>query len=161
MAVGAIAGRLVGVGMEQLAIYHHDWSVFRGWCSPGANCITPGLYAMVGAAACLGEGWFSSISMKNVLKIRFPDDLFFTLQLQPNCFVQSSKQKHLMLAFRNMAWPCLVIDFVALLMSYFLLYTLFIGACQGNLHYYCCSYLWLVVYICIKIVIFSPSNFPL
>ncbi|XP_077084076.1 H(+)/Cl(-) exchange transporter 5 [Siphateles boraxobius] len=54
MAVGAIAGRLLGVGMEQLAIYHHDWKVFRGWCSPGADCITPGLYAMVGAAACLG-----------------------------------------------------------------------------------------------------------
>lgn len=56
MAVGAIAGRLLGVGMEQLAIYHHDWPVFRGWCTPGADCITPGLYAMVGAAACLGEG---------------------------------------------------------------------------------------------------------
>ncbi|XP_051756665.1 H(+)/Cl(-) exchange transporter 5 isoform X2 [Ctenopharyngodon idella] len=54
MAVGAIAGRLLGVGMEQLAIYHHDWNVFRSWCSPGADCITPGLYAMVGAAACLG-----------------------------------------------------------------------------------------------------------
>ncbi|XP_051553661.1 H(+)/Cl(-) exchange transporter 5-like [Myxocyprinus asiaticus] len=54
MAVGAIAGRLLGVGMEQLAIYHHDWPVFRGWCSPGTDCITPGLYAMVGAAACLG-----------------------------------------------------------------------------------------------------------
>uniref|UniRef100_A0A8C2G007 Chloride channel protein n=1 Tax=Cyprinus carpio TaxID=7962 RepID=A0A8C2G007_CYPCA len=54
MAVGAIAGRLLGVGMEQLAYYHHDWVIFRGWCSPGADCITPGLYAMVGAAACLG-----------------------------------------------------------------------------------------------------------
>lgn len=54
MAVGAIAGRLLGVGMEQLAIYHQDWNVFRSWCSPGADCITPGLYAMVGAAACLG-----------------------------------------------------------------------------------------------------------
>ncbi|KAM6949443.1 H(+)/Cl(-) exchange transporter 5 [Aplochiton taeniatus] len=54
MAVGAIAGRLLGVGMEQLAYYHHDWAMFRGWCSPGADCITPGLYAMVGAAACLG-----------------------------------------------------------------------------------------------------------
>ncbi|XP_078403169.1 H(+)/Cl(-) exchange transporter 5 isoform X2 [Cetorhinus maximus] len=54
MAVGAIAGRLLGVGMEQLAYYHHDWIIFRGWCSPGADCITPGLYAMVGAAACLG-----------------------------------------------------------------------------------------------------------
>ncbi|KAG7484965.1 hypothetical protein MATL_G00055770 [Megalops atlanticus] len=54
MAVGAIAGRLLGVAMEQLAYYHHDWGVFSSWCSAGADCITPGLYAMVGAAACLG-----------------------------------------------------------------------------------------------------------
>ncbi|XP_053170920.1 H(+)/Cl(-) exchange transporter 5-like, partial [Scomber japonicus] len=53
MAVGAIAGRLLGVGMEQLAYYNRDWFLFKGWCSPGADCITPGLYAMVGAAACL------------------------------------------------------------------------------------------------------------
>lgn len=56
MAVGAIAGRLLGVGMEQLAYYNHDWLIFKGWCTPEADCITPGLYAMVGAAACLGEG---------------------------------------------------------------------------------------------------------
>ncbi|KAB1253137.1 H exchange transporter 3 [Camelus dromedarius] len=55
MAVGAITGRLLGVGMEQLAYYHHDWAIFNSWCSQGADCITPGLYAMVGAAACLGE----------------------------------------------------------------------------------------------------------
>lgn len=55
MAVGAIAGRLLGVAMEQLAFYHHDWAIFSGWCSQGADCITPGLYAMVGAAACLGK----------------------------------------------------------------------------------------------------------
>ncbi|XP_048369969.1 H(+)/Cl(-) exchange transporter 5 [Sphaerodactylus townsendi] len=54
MAVGAIVGRLLGVGMEQLSYYHHDWGIFHSWCSPGADCITPGLYAMVGAAACLG-----------------------------------------------------------------------------------------------------------
>lgn len=55
MAVGAIAGRLLGVAMEQLAYYNHDWLIFKGWCTPEADCITPGLYAMVGAAACLGE----------------------------------------------------------------------------------------------------------
>lgn len=55
MAVGAIAGRLLGVAVEQLAYYHHDWPIFSGWCSQGADCITPGLYAMVGAAACLGK----------------------------------------------------------------------------------------------------------
>lgn len=55
MAIGAIAGRIVGITMEQLAYYHHDWFLFKEWCEVGADCITPGLYAMVGAAACLGE----------------------------------------------------------------------------------------------------------
>ncbi|KAG7280388.1 hypothetical protein CRUP_035830 [Coryphaenoides rupestris] len=54
MAIGAIAGRIVGIAMEQLAYYHHDWFLFKEWCAVGADCITPGLYAMVGAAACLG-----------------------------------------------------------------------------------------------------------
>ncbi|TNN47064.1 H(+)/Cl(-) exchange transporter 4 [Liparis tanakae] len=55
MAVGAIAGRIVGIAVEQMALHHHDWIIFRSWCRPGADCVTPGLYAMVGAAACLGE----------------------------------------------------------------------------------------------------------
>ncbi|KAJ3584935.1 hypothetical protein NHX12_013658 [Muraenolepis orangiensis] len=54
MAIGAIAGRIVGIAMEQLAYYYHDWFLFKEWCEVGADCITPGLYAMVGAAACLG-----------------------------------------------------------------------------------------------------------
>ncbi|XP_055021356.1 H(+)/Cl(-) exchange transporter 4 isoform X1 [Boleophthalmus pectinirostris] len=54
MAVGAIAGRIVGIAVEQMAYHHHDWIIFRSWCRPGADCVTPGLYAMVGAAACLG-----------------------------------------------------------------------------------------------------------
>lgn len=55
MAIGAIAGRIVGIAVEQLAYYHHDWFIFKEWCEVGADCITPGLYAMVGAAACLGK----------------------------------------------------------------------------------------------------------
>lgn len=55
MAIGAIAGRIVGIAVEQLAYYHHDWFMFKEWCEVGADCVTPGLYAMVGAAACLGE----------------------------------------------------------------------------------------------------------
>ncbi|XP_019726965.1 H(+)/Cl(-) exchange transporter 5-like isoform X1 [Hippocampus comes] len=54
MVVGAIAGRLLGVGMKQLAYHHHDWMLSRDWCSPRRDCITPALYAVVGAAACLG-----------------------------------------------------------------------------------------------------------
>lgn len=70
MAVGAIAGRLLGVGMEQLAYYNHDWFIFKGWCSPGADCITPGLYAMVGAAACLGETCVCIISKIGTTPLR-------------------------------------------------------------------------------------------
>lgn len=66
MAIGAIAGRIVGIAVEQLAYYHHDWFLFKEWCEVGADCITPGLYAMVGAAACLGEcrAAFSGASRK-------------------------------------------------------------------------------------------------
>ncbi|EHB17813.1 H(+)/Cl(-) exchange transporter 5 [Heterocephalus glaber] len=46
--------QLLGVGMEQLAYYHHDWAIFNSWCSQGADCIAPGFFAMVGAAAYLG-----------------------------------------------------------------------------------------------------------
>ncbi|KAM8953478.1 H(+)/Cl(-) exchange transporter 5 isoform 2-T2 [Pelodytes ibericus] len=63
MAVGAIMGRLMGVCVEQLAFHHHDWSIFKGLCNPGAACITPGLYAMVGAAACLGGATRMTVSL--------------------------------------------------------------------------------------------------
>lgn len=53
LAMGAIAGRIVGILMEQIAFrYPNSW-VFQGSCSTGVNCMTPGIYAMVGAAACL------------------------------------------------------------------------------------------------------------
>lgn len=41
-------------GMEQLAYNYPKIWIFSGECSTGDNCITPGLYAMVGAAAVLG-----------------------------------------------------------------------------------------------------------
>ncbi|XP_060519673.1 H(+)/Cl(-) exchange transporter 5 isoform X2 [Cylas formicarius] len=54
LCLGAIIGRIVGIFMEQLAFrYPHNW-FFSGECSSGDDCITPGLYAMVGAAAVLG-----------------------------------------------------------------------------------------------------------
>ncbi|XP_047523768.1 H(+)/Cl(-) exchange transporter 5 isoform X5 [Pieris napi] len=54
LALGAIPGRIVGIGVEQLANkYPKSW-LFSGECSSDDDCITPGLYAMVGAAAVLG-----------------------------------------------------------------------------------------------------------
>ncbi|XP_077302121.1 chloride channel protein 3 isoform X2 [Arctopsyche grandis] len=54
LCLGAIAGRIVGIGMEQLAYNYPKIWLFSGECSTGDNCITPGLYAMIGAAAVLG-----------------------------------------------------------------------------------------------------------
>ncbi|XP_041987066.1 H(+)/Cl(-) exchange transporter 5 isoform X2 [Aricia agestis] len=54
LALGAIAGRIVGIGVEQLAYNYPKIWLFSGECSTGDDCITPGLYAMVGAAAVLG-----------------------------------------------------------------------------------------------------------
>ncbi|XP_018325354.1 H(+)/Cl(-) exchange transporter 5 isoform X2 [Agrilus planipennis] len=54
LCLGAIVGRIVGIFMEQLAYNYPKNPIFSGECSTGDDCITPGLYAMVGAAAVLG-----------------------------------------------------------------------------------------------------------
>eukprot|EP00127_Corallochytrium_limacisporum_P004427 Clim_evm5s162 gene=Clim_evmTU5s162 len=52
MAVGAIFGRLFGMTLEAIVLAQPSW--FARACPDSASCITPGLYAMVGAAAALG-----------------------------------------------------------------------------------------------------------
>ncbi len=57
LCMGAIVGRIVGIGMEQLVYHYHEalpWFLHGECAREGASCITPGLYAMVGAAAVLG-----------------------------------------------------------------------------------------------------------
>ncbi|XP_037905332.1 H(+)/Cl(-) exchange transporter 5 isoform X2 [Hermetia illucens] len=54
LCLGAIMGRIVGIGVEQLAYKYPQIWIFSGECLTGDNCITPGLYAVVGAAAVLG-----------------------------------------------------------------------------------------------------------
>lgn len=54
MAIGAIAGRLIGMGVEQLAYAYRSHYIFKEMCTSGHTCVTPGLYAMVGACAALG-----------------------------------------------------------------------------------------------------------
>lgn len=54
LCLGAIVGRIFGIAVEQLAYNYPKTFLFTGECSTGDDCITPGLYAMVGAAAVLG-----------------------------------------------------------------------------------------------------------
>ena len=54
LCLGGIVGRIVGIGMQQLAVAYPHIFIFATDCSSGEDCITPGLYAMVGAAAVLG-----------------------------------------------------------------------------------------------------------
>ncbi|KAI1074460.1 chloride channel [Whalleya microplaca] len=52
MAIGALTGRAVGIIME---IWQHNHPGFFPFstCDPGAPCVTPGVYAIIGAAATL------------------------------------------------------------------------------------------------------------
>ncbi|KAG8194809.1 hypothetical protein JTE90_017250 [Oedothorax gibbosus] len=53
LAMGAIMGRIVGVGMQQLAVNYRDSWPFHAACTASENCMAPGLYAVIGAASCL------------------------------------------------------------------------------------------------------------
>ena len=53
MAVGAIFGRIVGVMLQQIAYNNPDSYPFNTYCTATEQCINPGFYAMVGAAAVL------------------------------------------------------------------------------------------------------------
>ena len=41
-------------GCIQFFSANRDHYIFKEMCANGHTCVTPGLYAMVGAAACLG-----------------------------------------------------------------------------------------------------------
>ncbi|XP_071786875.1 H(+)/Cl(-) exchange transporter 5-like isoform X4 [Asterias amurensis] len=85
MAVGAIGGRMLGIAMEQLAVYHPDLWIFTG-CFYDGKCITPGLYAMVGAAATLGGVTRMTISLV-VIMFELTGGLTYIVPLMIACMV--------------------------------------------------------------------------
>lgn len=52
MAIGALSGRAVGIVMEILVAAHPNFLPFTS-CEPDIPCVTPGTYAIIGAAATL------------------------------------------------------------------------------------------------------------
>ena len=53
MAIGAIYGRVVGLLVHVVQRAHPTWFIFAN-CEPDIECVTPGTYAMIGAASALG-----------------------------------------------------------------------------------------------------------
>ncbi|PVV02997.1 hypothetical protein BB560_002538 [Smittium megazygosporum] len=77
MSIGAIFGRLVGTGVEYLA-EELEWS-FLPKCGPGSNyCVTPGVYALVGAGATLTGATRTTISVA-VIMFELTESLTYTL----------------------------------------------------------------------------------
>lgn len=52
LGVGACAGRILGIFVQWMQMSYPDKAIF-GSCGGDLNCVIPGLYAMVGAAAAL------------------------------------------------------------------------------------------------------------
>jgi hypothetical protein len=59
LGVGACAGRVVGIGVQWLQAHYPNNSIFNV-CGGDLDCVIPGLYAMVGAAATLSGVTVSS-----------------------------------------------------------------------------------------------------
>jgi chloride channel 3/4/5 len=53
LGVGACAGRILGLGVQWLSWERPDLWIFDSCRGAKSNCVVPGVYAMVGAAATL------------------------------------------------------------------------------------------------------------
>ncbi|KAF1983094.1 hypothetical protein K402DRAFT_397017 [Aulographum hederae CBS 113979] len=62
MAIGALYGRAVGLIMEVWQQNHPSFILFRS-CEPDVPCITPGTYAIIGAASALGGATRMTVSI--------------------------------------------------------------------------------------------------
>ena len=63
LGVGACFGRIIGIGVQYYQRTHPDMPIFS-FCKDGEDCVIPGLYAMVGAAATLSGVTVSSFLLR-------------------------------------------------------------------------------------------------
>ncbi|EME45163.1 hypothetical protein DOTSEDRAFT_71014 [Dothistroma septosporum NZE10] len=62
MTVGALYGRVVGLVMEVWVQNHPTWIAFAA-CEPDVPCVTPGTYAVIGAASALAGATRMTVSI--------------------------------------------------------------------------------------------------
>ncbi|KAJ3082941.1 hypothetical protein HK102_001370 [Quaeritorhiza haematococci] len=66
MAIGAIVGRMMGMGVLLVQEMFPDHPIFES-CTPGKECVIPGVYAMVGAAAGLAGVTRMTVSLVAIM----------------------------------------------------------------------------------------------
>ncbi|KAK2814319.1 hypothetical protein FQN49_008223, partial [Arthroderma sp. PD_2] len=62
LAIGALYGRALGIAVDAWQKAHPN-SLLFGDCEPGVPCVTPGTYAIIGAAAALGGATRMTVSI--------------------------------------------------------------------------------------------------
>ncbi|GBE80600.1 hypothetical protein SCP_0303150 [Sparassis crispa] len=77
LAVGACAGRIVGILVQWLQFTYPDSPVFAA-CKGDLDCVIPGLYAMVGAAASLSGVTRTTVSLA-VIMFELTDTLTYAV----------------------------------------------------------------------------------
>ncbi|CCL98708.1 uncharacterized protein FIBRA_00712 [Fibroporia radiculosa] len=76
-AVGACAGRILGILVQWMQFSHPDSPIFAS-CKGDLDCVVPGLYAMVGAAATLSGVTRTTVSLA-VIMFELTDTLTYTV----------------------------------------------------------------------------------
>lgn len=85
LGVGACAGRVLGIGMQWLQMRNPDAQIFRS-CGGDLDCIVPGLYAMVGAAATLSGVTRTTVSLA-VIMFELTDTLTYAVPVMLSVLV--------------------------------------------------------------------------
>ncbi|OAX39995.1 hypothetical protein K503DRAFT_809553 [Rhizopogon vinicolor AM-OR11-026] len=85
LGVGACAGRIVGIAVQYLQ-YHHPQSPVFAVCKGDQDCVVPGLYAMVGAAAALSGVTRTTVSLA-VIMFELTDTLTYAVPVMLSVLV--------------------------------------------------------------------------
>ncbi|TFK75368.1 hypothetical protein BDN72DRAFT_954992 [Pluteus cervinus] len=85
LGVGACAGRVLGIGVHWLQLQHPHSPLFRK-CGDDLDCIIPGLYAMVGAAATLSGVTRTTVSLA-VIMFELTDTLTYAVPVMLSVLV--------------------------------------------------------------------------
>ncbi|KAI6040276.1 chloride channel [Pisolithus marmoratus] len=85
LGVGACAGRILGVAVRNLQWNHPESALFAA-CGDDKDCVIPGLYAMVGAAAALSGVTRTTVSLA-VIMFELTDTLTYAVPVMLSVLV--------------------------------------------------------------------------